>query len=156
MSKSAQAEALEAVEAHFSTLEKGQSAHQEHVYTEEESHAYAAEYDVAYPGVYRSPDGELLVPPGLVFMRPTVIFGLKGPDTPPLSRGGLFTRTHRKYHQLVRVGHNVLFDGYILDLYERRGYYYLTVRWEATDEDGALLAEGTEWHTLGFARRPAQ
>ena len=137
----------------FSSLKVGQCSHQEHVYTEEVSRAYAERYDVAYPGIYRFPDGELLVPPGLVFMRPAVTFGVKGPDAPLLSRGGIFTRTHRKYHRLVRVGRKVLLDGYILDLYERRGYYYLTVRWEARAEDGTLLAEGTEWHTLGFARK---
>ena len=147
--------AIEAIEKHFSTLEKGQSSYQEHVYTEEEARSYAKRYDVAYPGIYQLPDGTLLVPPGLIFMRPVVTFGISDPDAPPQSRGGIYTRAHRRYFQPVRVGGKVIFDGQIIDTYERRGYYYLVVRWEAKDDDGTLLAKGDEWHTIGFVRKGA-
>ena len=146
-------EAIEAIEQHFATLKKGQSSHQEHVYSEEESRSYAERYDIAYPGIYRLPDGELLVPPGLIFMRPVVTFGIFDADAPPLSKGGIFTRARRRYFQPVCVGRKVIFDGEIVDTYERRGYYYLVVRWEAKDKDGTLLAKGDEWHTIGFVRK---
>ena len=146
-------EALDAIEKHFSTLTIGQGSHQEHVYTEEEARFYADRYDLAYPGIYRTPDGELLVPPGMIFMRPAGTFGITSPDSPPLSRGGIYTRACRRYHQFVCVGRTVVFDGRITDTYERRGYYYIAVGWEARDDSGLLLAEGEEWHTLGSVRK---
>ena len=155
MDKSTKQAAIEAIEKHFATLEIGQSARREHVHTEEEARSYAERYDVAYPGIYVSPDGELLVPPGLVFMRPAVTFGIMGPDAPPQSIGGIYSQAHRRYFQPVRVGRKVIFTGQIIDTYERRGFYYLTVRWEAKDDDGTLLAGGDEWHTLGFVRKGA-
>ena len=155
MDKSASQAALEAIETHFSTLEIGQRSRQEHVYSEEEARTYAERYDVAYPGIYLSPDGALLVPPGLIFMRPVVTFGIKDPAAPPQSLGGIYSRTRRRYFQPVRVGQKVIFDGHIIDLYERRGFHYLVVRWEVKDDDGTLLAKGDEWHTLGFVRKGA-
>lgn len=153
MDKTAKQAALDALEKHFSTLEIGQSSRQEHIFSEEEARAYAERYDVEYPGIYQSPDGELLVPPGLIFMRPVVTFGIKDTEAPPQSMGGIYSRTHRQYFQPVLVGRKVIFDGHIIDLYERRGFYYLVVRWEVKDEEGALLAKGDEWHTLGFVRK---
>jgi len=153
MDKTARQAALDALEKHFSTLEIGQSSRQEHIFSEEEARAYAERYDTEYPGIYQSPDEELLVPPGLIFMRPLVTFGIKDPEAPPQSVGGIYSRTHRQYFQPVLVGRKVIFDGHIIDLYERRGFYYLVVRWEVKDEEGALLAKGDEWHTLGFVRK---
>jgi hypothetical protein len=153
MNKPADRAALEALEKHFATLEVGQSARREHVHTEDEARAYAERYDVAYPGIYVSPDGDLLVPPGLIFMRPAVTFGITDPDAPPQSLGGIYTQTHRKYFQPVRVDQKVVFDGHIIDTFVRRGFYYVAVRWEVTDHDGTLLATGDEWHTLGFVRK---
>ncbi|MCP4751088.1 MAG: hypothetical protein GY866_09355 [Proteobacteria bacterium] len=155
MNETEKREAIEAIKKHFATLEKGQRSHQEHVYTEEEANAYAERHDVAYPGLYLSPEGALLVPPGLVFLRPAATFGITEPDAPEQSKFGIFTRTHRRYFRPVCVGKKVVFDGHIIDTYERRGYYYLVVRWEAKDEEGTLLAKGDEWHTLGFAREGA-
>jgi hypothetical protein len=153
MNESSEQAAIEAIEKHFSGLEIGQSATREHIHTEEEARSYAERYDVAYPGIYMSPDGKLLVPPGLIFMRPAVTFGISDPDAPPQSLGGIYTRAHRRYFQPVRVGQRVTFDGHIIDTFERRGFYYLTVRWDAKDDNGTLLAGGDEWHTLGFVRK---
>ncbi|MEE8398010.1 MAG: hotdog fold domain-containing protein [Desulfobacterales bacterium] len=147
--------AIEAIENHFATLSVGQSSRQEKIYSEGMAHEYAGKFDIPYPGVYVTAEGELLVPPGMIFMRPAVTFGISDPDAPPLSKGGIFTQTHRKYLKPVRVGQPVTFDGHIIDLYRRRGFYYLAVRWEARDEDGSILAAGDEWHTLGFLRVPS-
>ena len=146
-------EAIDAIEKHFGTLRVGQSAQQEHVYTEEEVRHYAERYDIPYPGSYLSAQGELLVPPGMVFMRPAATFGITDAEAPPQARLGIYTQTHRRYFRPVCVGHKVLFNGEIIDTYERRGFFYLAVKWEAKDEDGEVLARGEEWHTLGFVRK---
>lgn len=51
--------------------------------SEEEARSYAERYDVSYPGIYVSPDGDLLVPPGLIFMRPAVSFERPYSDLAP-------------------------------------------------------------------------
>ena len=153
MSKTAQQEAVQAIERHFATLRVGQSSQQEHVYTEEEVRSYAERYDIPYPGLCVSPEGELLIPPGMVFMRPAATFGITDLDAPQQARLGIYTQAHRQYFKPARVGQKVLFQGEIVDTYERRGFYYLAVRWQAQEEDGAVLAKGEEWHTLGFVRK---
>jgi len=153
VNKSQLKEAIDAIEVHFATLRVGQSARQEHVYTGEEVRGYASRYDIPYPGSYVSAQGELLVPPGMVFMRPAATFGITDAGAPPQARLGIYTQTHRWYLKPVYVGHRVLFDGEIIDTYERRGFFYLAVKWEARDEDGEVLARGEEWHTLGFVRK---
>jgi len=147
-------EAIDAIERHFATLRVGQSAQQEHIFTEEEVRRYAERYDILYPGSYLSAQGELLVPPGMVFMRPAATFGIIDTEAPPQARLGIYTQAHRWYFRPVYVGHRVLFDGEIIDTYERRGFFYLAVKWAAKDEDGEVLAKGEEWHTLGFVRKP--
>ena len=153
MSNTAQQEAINAIEKHFATLRVGQSAHQEHIYTQEEVRGYADRYDIPYPGLYVSPEGELLVPPGMLFMRPAATFGITDPEAPPQARLGIYTQAHRQYFKPARVGHKVLFDGEIIDTFERRGFFYLAVKWQAKEEDGTVLGKGEEWHTLGFVRK---
>jgi len=155
METTAREVAIRAIEEHFARLRVGESSHQEHIYTEEEVRRYASRYDIPYPSVYVSAQGELLVPPGMIFLRPAATFGITAPDAPPQARLGIYTRAHRWYFKPARVGQKVLFDGEIFDLYERRGFYYLAVRWEAREEDATLLARGEEWHTLGFVRKVA-
>ncbi len=144
---------IDAIEAHFASLSVGQSSHQEKIYSEEMAYAHARKFDIPYPGLYVSAEGELLVPPGMIFMRPVVTFGISDSNAPPLSKGGIYTQAHREYFKPVHVEQPVMLDGHILDLYERRGLYGLAVRWEATDGEGAILAKGDEWHTLGFLRK---
>jgi hypothetical protein len=155
LNRIARQKAIAAIEEHFATLRLGQSSHQEHVYTEDEVRSYSQRYDIPYPGPYISPEGELLVPPGMLFLRPAATFGITAPDAPPQARLGIYTQAHRQYFKPARVGHKVLFDGEIIDIYEQRGFYYLAVRWQAHEEDGTVLAKGEEWHTLGFVRKEA-
>lgn len=152
MNKATLQESIDAIKKHFATLRVGQSAQQEHIYTEEEVRHYAERYDIRYPGSYLSAQGELLVPPGMVFMRPAATFGITDAKAPPQARLGIYTQTHRWYFKPVYVGRKVLFNGEIIETYERRGFFYLAVKWEARDEDGEILARGKEWHTLGFVR----
>jgi len=152
MNKMEKQEAIEAIKKHFATLEKGQSSHQEHVYTIEEVTLYAKRFDVPYPGIYISEDGAFIVPPALIFMRPAATFGITDPDAPAQSKFGIYTQAHRSYFQPVYIGKKVIFEGHIIDTYKRRGFYYLTVEWETKDEGGTLLSKGVEWHTLGFVR----
>ena len=83
-------EAVDAIERHFATLRVGQSAQQEHVYTEEEVRRYAERYDIPYPDLHLSAQGESLVPPGMVFMRPAATFGITDPEAPPQARLGIY------------------------------------------------------------------
>jgi hypothetical protein len=144
-------EAVAAIERHVATLRVGQRAAKDEVVSAEQAAAYAARHETPYPGQYVWRDGDLLVPLGMVFLRPAMTFGLR--DGPPLARGGIFTETHRRYHGPVKVGRRTRYQGEITRLYESRGFCYLSVAWQATDETGALLAEGEEWHTLGFVRK---
>jgi hypothetical protein len=153
MDNETQQEIIAVIEKHFATLSVGQSSHQEKIYSEELAHEHARKFDIPYPGHYITAEGELLVPPGMIFMRPAVTFGISDPDAPPLSKGGIYTQAHRKYFKPVRVEQPVMLDGHIMDLYDRRGFYGLAVRWEATDGEGSILAKGDEWHTLGFLRK---
>ncbi len=144
--------ALEAIRKHYATLAIGQHSKQMHIYTQEEVVSYAERFDVAYPGSYIAPNGDLLVPPALIFMRPAATFGITDPDAPAQAKYGIYTKARRRYFQPVRVGQKIVYDGRIVDTYVRRGYYYLAVEWQAENEDGALLAKGLEWHTIGFVR----
>jgi hypothetical protein len=145
--------AIEAIERHVSTLQVGQKTKQLHVHSEQVVRQYAERYDIPYPGLYISDDGELLVPPGMIFLRPAQTFGITIMETPAQARLGIFTQSHRQYMKPVRVGHKILFEGEIADIFERRGFYYVAAKWEATDEDDDLVGRGMEWHTLGFVRR---
>ena len=145
--------ALELIEAHFNKIEIGQFEEFDQVITEEMVSEYVLEHGINWPDNYIGTENELLAPPGIVFFRPAVGFGLKEPN-PPLTRAGFFTRTDRTFHQPVRVGESIRFRGEITDKYLRRGYYYIVVDWTATGANGALSANGREWHTLGWARHP--
>ncbi len=144
--------ALEAIRTHFATLKPGQTSIQKHTYSMDEVTTYAQQFDVSYPGVYVSTDGKLLVPPAMIFMRPAATFGITSPEAPPLARYGIYTKAQRKFILPLEVGQEVLFDGEIIDTFERRGYYYLAVEWTATSEANMSIATGIEWHTIGFAR----
>jgi hypothetical protein len=100
-----------------------------------------------------SVEGDLLVPPSLFFLRPAATFAIMDRKTPLGSYAGIFTSAHRYYFKPARVGYRICFEGEIVDLYESRGFYYLTVKWEATEENGMLLARGEEGHTFGFVRK---
>lgn len=145
--------ALEAIKKHFATLVKGQNTKQEHTYTKKEVELYAERFDLVYPGVYVSSDGDLLVPPAMIFLRPAATFGISDPDAPAQAKYGIYTKAQRKYFQPVLVGQRVVYTGKIIDTYVRRGYYYLVVEWEAKSQNGKLLAMGIEWHTIGFVRK---
>ena len=145
--------AIEAIERHVETLKVGQQTKQLHVHSEQTVRQYAERYNIPYPGPYVSDDGELLVPPGMIFLRPAQTFGITITEAPSQARLGIFTQSHRQYMKPVRVGHKVLFEGEIADIYQRRGFYYVMVEWEAKDENNNLVGRGTEWHTLGFVRK---
>ncbi len=69
-----------------------------------------------------------------------------------MARLGIFTQTHRWYRRPVRVGDTVRLEGEVFDKYERRGFYYIAVRWRGTVDD-EVVGGGEEWHTLGFVRK---
>lgn len=145
-----QAEAVGQIRARFDELQVGQEAELDRAFDEAEVRRYAASHQIPYPGSYVGADGELLVVPALIFMRPAMTFGIR--DGAPLARLGIYTRARRRYARPVRVGERLHFKGQIVEKYVRRGYYIIVVDWTARDVGGDEVAGGREWHTLGFVR----
>jgi len=153
MSTEEREEAIKAIEQRMAELHIGQCTQQERVYTPEECLNYALRMDIPYPGVYVSAEGELLVPPSLFFLRPAATFGIMDRSAPTFAYAGIYTEAHREYLKPARVGHKIFFEGEISDIYERRGFYYIEVKWGASEEDGTVLARGKEGHTIGYIRK---
>ncbi|MCE7997446.1 MAG: hypothetical protein HEP70_01170 [Rhodobiaceae bacterium] len=145
-------DALDAIRSHFATLKPGQTSIQKHTYSRDEVVTYADQFDISYPGVYVTENDKRLVPPAMIFMRPAATFGITSPEAPALARYGIYTKARRKFFHPLEVGQHVLFDGEIVDTFERRGYYYLAVEWIAKTETDMSIATGIEWHTIGFVR----
>jgi len=145
-------DSLEALRAHLANLRIGAISVYETTFYEEAVEEYARRAQIAYPGRYVERSGHKLVPPGMLFVGPAAVFGLR--DGPRGAQGGIFTENMRRYHAPVRVGDSVRFEATISAKFLRRGRYYLEVSWIAFAASGLKAASGKELHTLGMVREP--
>jgi len=99
-------DSLEALRAHFANLRIGAISVYETTFYEEAVEEYARRAQIAYPGRYVERSGHKLVPPGMLFVGPAAVFGLR--DGPRGAQGGIFTETMRRYH--ARYGSAIRYD----------------------------------------------
>ena len=145
-------EALEALRTHFASLAIGTHTSYDVCFSEGVVAEYATRTQIAYPGRNLDRAGARIVPPGMLFVGPTVVFGLK--DGPRGAMGGIFTDTNRRYLGAVHLGETVRFEASVTGKFLRRGRYYIEVTWRAFLPSGAEAASGKEVHTLGMVREP--
>ena len=145
-------EGLEALRAHFGSLQIGATATYDVRFSEKAVVEYVGRAQITYPGRHVDAAGQPIVPPGLLFVGPAAVFGLK--EGPRGALGGIFTETERQYRSPVRVGERVRFEAAVTSKFLRRGRYYIEVVWRAFAESGVEAASGKELHTLGMVREP--
>ncbi len=150
--REAVAAAVAAIEAHYETLEVGTKVVKTQTYDADDIAEYVERVGIDYPGQHVGEDGNLLVPPGMVFFRPAQAFGVH--EGPAMAQGGFFTAAKRSYRSAVRVGEPLQVEGTLAEKFERGGYYYIVAEWRAVGADGREVGAGREEHTLGSARKP--